>query len=60
MGLFTAGLAKMGIYKEVYVCLKSRLLYKAWFRKGKKTASRMFHSGEGLALYLNKQFEPRT
>ena len=39
MGLFVTEISENGIYKEVYVYLRGRLLYKAWLVRGEKTAS---------------------
>ena len=55
MGLFVKEVVETGIYKEVYVYLQGSLIYKAWFKKGEKTASQIFHSGEGLALHHGKK-----
>jgi len=45
-----------GPRKEVYLYSRGALIYKAWFIDGVKTASRMFHAGEGLTFHLNKEF----
>ena len=49
MGLFCSKTHEEGIYKEVYVYFRGALLYKTWFVRGVKTASKVFHDGEGLA-----------
>ena len=49
MGPFRKETLKEGIYKEVYVYFLGALIYKVWFVRGVKTASKMFHRGEGLA-----------
>ena len=49
MGLFRKETYEEGIYKEVSVYFLGALIYKMWFVRGVKTASKMFHSGEGLA-----------
>jgi hypothetical protein len=48
MGLFRKETREDGIYKEVYVYFLGALIYKAWFVRGVKTASKVFHDGEGL------------
>lgn len=49
MRLFRKETREEGIYKEVCVHFLGALIYKAWFVRGVKTASKVFHGGEGLA-----------
>ena len=49
MGLFRKEMREEGICKEVYVYFLGALIYKAWFFRGVKTVSKVFHEGEGLA-----------
>lgn len=37
-----------GSQQEVYLYYRGRLIYKQWFLKGVKVASRLFHEAEGL------------
>lgn len=55
MGLFRKETHEDGIYKEVYVYFMGVLIYKMWFIRGVKTASKVFHSGEGLAQLRKKK-----
>ncbi|OGX90128.1 hypothetical protein BEN49_23865 [Hymenobacter coccineus] len=59
MNLFRNKTFENGIYKEVYVYFRGALIYKAWFVKGKKTFSRMFHYGEGLTQFSNSEIAKR-
>ncbi len=58
MGLFITEISENGIYKEVYVYYRGRLLYKAWFVRGEKTTSLVmqssglnFHRATGATAY---------
>jgi hypothetical protein len=57
MGMFRKETQEEGIYKEVYVYFMGVLIYKMWFIRGVKTASHVFHSGEGLAQYQQRRLE---
>lgn len=52
MRLFVTEISENGVYKEVYVYLRGRLLYKAWLVRGEKTASRTFQSSGFSSLQV--------